>query len=78
MLQFTQIKSFHQWRNIHAEAASQTLFQPVPATDRIPGRASPRLDRTFAGLLLLVGPTQFDPVALGLSMAYRSSMHRRS
>ena len=56
--------SLQQRREVHAEPAAVALAQAVPAADRVVRRASPRLDGSRRGRLLLVGGAERHPVAL--------------
>jgi hypothetical protein len=57
-------QGLEQGRDIHAEAAAVALAQPVPAVDRVVGRAAEGLDGAGLGRLQLVGGAEVDPVAL--------------
>src|ERR1700749_1722906 len=59
-----QPEFFHQWWDVHAEAATEAFFQAVPAAYRVGFRTSPGLNSSLFGWFLLVGATQFHPVAM--------------
>src|SRR5205823_1918351 len=58
--------SSEDWRDVHAEATSESLLESVPTADGIPGRPSPRLDGPFGRGLLLVRAPQQHPVSAAL------------
>ena len=47
MFEFAKAECFHQWRDVDAEAAAQTLLQAVPAANGIARGAVPVFDRAF-------------------------------
>jgi hypothetical protein len=50
MLDLGETEDLQDRRHVVPEAASKALLEPVPATHRVVGRASPCLDRpSFAG-----------------------------
>ena len=64
VFQLRKVQGFHERWDVHGEAATQSLLQPVPAADRVGGRASPCLDGAVFGRLLFVGRPELDPVPL--------------
>jgi len=64
VLDLGQSQRFHHWRHVHAEAATKTLLQAIPAANRILRRASPGFYRAFGRGLLLVRAAQRHPISV--------------
>src|SRR5664280_3168320 len=64
VLHLGETERFHQWRDVHPEAAAQAFFQPVPAADGILGRAAPGFHAAFRSRFLLIRAAERHPVAM--------------
>src|SRR5262245_12003286 len=64
VLDLGQAQGLQQRRHIHRETAAQAFLEPVPATDRVVRRASPRLNSSWRCWFLLICAAQRHPVAV--------------
>src|SRR3569833_1758417 len=64
MRHFRQAELLHQRRNVHAKAATQTLFQTIPPPNGVAFRPAPGFTGALFGGLLLIGAAQVHPVAV--------------
>src|SRR4051794_5418290 len=64
--QLDRPKLLEERRQVHREPPPQPLLEPVPPAHGVGLGPAPGLNRTLWRRLLLVGPTQGNPAALGL------------